>query len=195
MNLFPSLFWACFFFLCCADLVFAVRIYGYNFRWGQLLLLGMAVFSLMGLLKNRGVSPEDWKRIKTAGLAWSPFALVYGLAVCLSTHPVLGILKLGWTLFNIGGAALVLLNSRWTPFLRMGFRWSLLVLASFIVLQAFTLFVFQNFLQVTAVELLPSRFALTGHLFGLEMPLGIGQFSDDWQGPHNLPSLRLLLRT
>ena len=181
-NLLPALFWACFFFLCCADLVFAVRIHGYNFRWGQLLILGLAPYSLIHLLKNRSRFPEDWSRIKTVGLAWTPFVLIYGLAVSLSAQPFLGIMKLGWTVFNIGGAALVLLNSRWSNSLQRGFRWGLLTLASFVVFQAFSLFVFQNFLQVTGVKVLPIRFILTGHLGGLNIPLGIAQLGDPWQG-------------
>ncbi len=177
-NLLPTLFWACFFFLACADLVFAVRIHGFNFRWGQLLLLGMAAFSLIDLLKNRERFPAEWNRIKRVGWAWAPFALVYGLAVSFSSFPTLGFIKLGWAAFNIGGAALVLLNPRWVSSLRRGFRWGLLALAAFIILQVFCLY----FFKIATPEPYQSKTLLTLSLWGLHVPFGIAQLGYSYYG-------------
>ncbi len=174
----PALFWACFFFLGSADLVFAFRIHGFNFRWGQLLLLGMASYSLLDLLKNRNSFPEDWNRVKTSALAWVPFALVYGLAVSISAFPALGFIKLGWAAFNIGGAALVLLNSRWAPSLRRGFRWGILALAAFIIVQVFCLY----FFKIAKVEPYQDKILLILPLFGLHIPLGIAQVGYSFYG-------------
>ena len=179
-SILPPLFFAALFFLCCADTVFTTRIHGYNFRWGQLLLLGAALLSA-GLLTRRGLSPSQKRGLlKQIGLAWLPFALSYFAGACLSTHPELGLLKWGWALFNIGGAALVVLGGVWPSDVRKGFRWAILFLAAWVLLQSLCLFVFPGFFQVTGGFLISKSFALTAHPFGLNLPMGIGQFIANW---------------
>lgn len=176
------LFFAALFFLCSADLVFTTRIHGFNFRWGQFLLLAVAVSSIAHLFRQDGPFLERRSLLKQVVLAWAPFSLVYVLAACLSGHPALGLLKFGWAAFNLGGAALVVLGGPWPSALQKGFRWGILLLAATVLLQSLCLFVFPGFFQVTGDFALSSSYFLKAHPFGLAIPLGVGQFIANW-GP------------
>ncbi|SRR5579871_770018 len=186
-SILPPFFFAALFFLCGADLVFTTRIRGFNFRWGQLLLLGVAVFSVFQLFRQNGPSRERRYLLKKTGLAWTPFALVYVLAACLSSHPALGLLKLGWAAFNLGGAALLLLGWPWPSTVQKGFRWGILSLAAWVLVQSLCLFVLSGFFQVTGNLALSSSYLLHAHPFGLDIPLGIGQLGDR---PYGVPLYR-----
>lgn len=136
----------------------------------------MAFFSFWDLHQNNRRS--DITLLKKTALSWLPFVLIYGFVAAFSSYPSLGILKLGWTFFNIGGAALVLLNTRFTPYIRLGFRWGLLAIAAFIVLQVFCLY----FFQAASAEPYQDKALLVLNFFGYHIPLGIAQVGYSYYG-------------
>src|SRR5438046_2777428 len=73
-------FFALLFFLCSADLTFAVRLGGYNFRWGQLLLFIAAILTLIDLARNNFPSSSTRSVFLKLTFYWIPFLLVYALA-------------------------------------------------------------------------------------------------------------------
>ncbi len=127
------------FFLCFSDQVFSTRILGFNFRWGQILLLLLAWPSLTRLIADvRKGSLEGNNRLRLL-FYWAPFFLIYGLAALNSTSPFLTGIKGCWGIFNIGCALLVVLNPQWdlwtkNAFLR-GFQWGIGLVAGIIWVQ------------------------------------------------------------
>src|SRR5580693_1382005 len=92
-------FFAALFFLCGADQYFATRLDGFNFRWGQILLLAVVPFSLkrQGALL-RGHS-QDGIWTGTVLKYWGSFLAVYALTALLSDNPKLTLIKCIWGLF------------------------------------------------------------------------------------------------
>jgi O-Antigen ligase len=86
------------FFLGTADSVFALRAYGINLRFANLLL---AVGLVVWVWKRRREALED---LGVLSIGWMPFVAAFGLAVALSDAPWLGLLKLGWFAFNFVAA-------------------------------------------------------------------------------------------
>ena len=86
------------FFLGAADRVFALRAYGINLRFANLLL---AVGLVVWLWKRRREALED---LGVLSIGWMPFVAAFGLAVVLSDAPWLGLLKLGWFALNFVAA-------------------------------------------------------------------------------------------
>lgn len=129
---FATLFFTFLFFLCSADMFFAVRLHDFNFRFGQALLLigSLAVltpFILRGPLK--WFEAEPYFR---SFLNWLPFFLVYALSASLSLDPAHSYLKWGWAAFNMGGAAVICLHrGSWAP-LKNGLFYGILTIAFFI---------------------------------------------------------------
>jgi O-antigen ligase len=137
-----TLFFAALFFLCSSDLFFAVRIHDLNLRYGQILiLLGVIVIvARLSLASLRDWSPIEppFKILKF----WIPFWLAYALAVALSQDYIHGFLKLGWAVFNIGGAALIALQGRlWNP-LKTGFSIGIAAIALTIWVQFVAIYLF-----------------------------------------------------
>jgi hypothetical protein len=134
-DLWPSLFFAVLFFLCSADQFFATRIQGYNFRWGQPLLLGTAIWAVWSWSRGRGKGGVDPFPVRLSSL-WLPFFAVYGLAAAFSATPHLTFLKWGWGIFNIGCALWVCLGSRGGRCVERGFLWAVTLLTGLILFQA-----------------------------------------------------------
>lgn len=137
-----ALFFAALFFLCSADQFFAVRLHGYNLRFGQVLLLAACVLSLGKLLPEARKGTTRWLEFSSTAKNWIPFFLAYGVAALASSFPAHSLLKLGWALFNIGGAILLFSDSRWLPSLRKGFSWGILAIAALIWLQLIAIYLF-----------------------------------------------------
>jgi hypothetical protein len=160
------------FFLCCADQIFATRIFGLNFRWGQLLLLVFALISLWHLIpkiREGVISGEMNFKIL---LYWMPFFVLYGLAAFSSDNATLTALKWGWGMFNIGAAALVCLCPLWSRHLQQGFKYGILLMASFIWLQALLIY----WLGITPQPLsAPGAWPLTINWISDHFPLGFAQ--------------------
>ena len=129
-NLPALLFWACFFFLCGTDRVFSIEWHGLHFRWGQLLLLLAALTSIRGIYFAFNCQPGKDDLPRKILLAWFPFFILYAFSAFLSPFPALTDLKLGWGLFNILGAALVILAFRENQNLFLGFQWGFFLTSS-----------------------------------------------------------------
>lgn len=132
-------FWALFFFLCASDRVFGFQFHGLHFRWGQFLLLGAALFALPRSIEAFKKSTADRSLEKKILSAWLPFFILYALAAALSTHPGTGFLKLGWGIFNILGAGLVVLGFRGSGNLTKGFLLALTSIALVLWVDSFFL--------------------------------------------------------
>ncbi len=132
-------FFAVLYFLCGADLFFATRVNGFNFRWGQLLLLLAAIRAGFAFHKNSREQHFGDLRSKIL-MGWLPFFVVYGLAALFSATPFLTGIKWGWGLFNIGLAALVCLQPRRNETIEKGFAWGILATAILLWLQALALY-------------------------------------------------------
>ncbi len=132
-----SLFFTILFFLCSADQFFGVRIHNFNFRFGQGLLFICALVSLVQLIRDRQEQKDQWHLHLETLKNWFPFFLVYALSAYFSPTAGRTFLKLGWALFNIGGAILVCLNARWTRSLGNGIIYGLLVISCFLIFQAY----------------------------------------------------------
>jgi hypothetical protein len=135
-----TFFFAVLYFLCGADLFFATRVNGFNFRWGQLLLLLAAIpagFDFIKSLREKNISGDLRPKIL---MGWLPFFVVYGLAALFSATPFLTGIKWGWGLFNIGLAALVCLQPRRNETIEKGFAWGILATAILLWLQALALY-------------------------------------------------------
>jgi hypothetical protein len=163
-------FFAALFFLCGADQYFATRVGGFNFRWGQLLLLALVPFSLKrswGLLRDRS---KDRILIGKILKYWGIFLAVYALTALLSDNPKITLIKWVWGLFNIGCAALVLLDKRWGDSLKKGFLFGATALALLVWAQAIAVY----WLGATASSA-DWRFTYPLLIQGLPFPLGYVQ--------------------
>jgi len=147
-DILAASFFALLFFLGSADLFFATRIAGFNFRWGQLLLLIAAIPAYYSLLNQIRENSDPGKTKVKFFLHWVPFFLIYGLAALCSATPLLTGIKWGWGLFNIGLAALVCLQPRRNESLARGFEWGILAIASLLWIQALAIYAFPSFTQV-----------------------------------------------
>ncbi|HTC19784.1 MAG TPA: hypothetical protein VK859_02985, partial [bacterium] len=133
-------FFAALFFLCGADQYFATRLGGFNFRWGQILLLAVVPFSLKrdwALFRGHSQDGIFAGRILKY---WGIFFAVYALTAVLSENPKFTLIKWGWGLFNIGCAAVVLLDSRWRNSLPKGFLFGATALALLVWAQAIAVY-------------------------------------------------------
>ena len=135
-------FFALMFFLCSSDLFFATRIGGFNFRWGQALLLICSLISLWDLRGQRRLQSKSWQRHIELLKNWMPFFAIYAIATCLGASPSRSLLKWGWALFNIGGAGLLFLNNRWRRSLELGTALGILAIALVIWIQLILLYWF-----------------------------------------------------
>jgi hypothetical protein len=130
-------FFALLFSLCSADQFFAVRVHGFNVRFGQILLFICAFISFIQLNMEKKTRPEKWEFHVSIFKNWIPFFFLYGLAAWLSPTSERSFIKLGWALFNIGGACLVCLNTRWSKYLERGIIWGILSISLFLIYQAY----------------------------------------------------------
>ncbi len=136
------------YFLCGADLFFATRVNGFNFRWGQILLLLAAIpsgFNFAISLRGKNISGD--LRLKFL-MGWLPFFTIYGLAALFSATPFLTGIKWGWGLFNIGLAALICLQPRSNETLEKGFEGGILATAVLLWIQALALYALPFFTVV-----------------------------------------------
>jgi hypothetical protein len=177
-NPWAVLFFALFFFLCCADFFFVTRVRGFNLRWGQLLLLGLAIVSMPSLIRYWRDSAGSRRFLSSLILCWLPFFLFYALAAFYSQTPQATFLKWGWAVFNIGGAILVCLNSQWGPAFEKGFVFAVLAVAGLIWFQTLAVYWF-GFMPGPV----PGHEAISHHIPGLPwLPLGHMQESFQYLG-------------
>jgi hypothetical protein len=137
-----SLF-ALLFFLCSADQFFAVRINGFNVRFGQILLFVCAFISLIKLREEKKKRSENWNLHVSILKNWLPFFMFYVFSAGISATAEPSFLKLGWALFNIGGAVLICLNQCWNRFLINGFFYGIVAIASILWVQWILIYVFE----------------------------------------------------
>ncbi|HEY5038956.1 MAG TPA: hypothetical protein VIJ93_07800, partial [bacterium] len=128
-DILHAVFFAVLFYLCAADQYFTTQFNGFNFRWGQFLLLGCALLSLGIEWVQSPVGASESGFLRRILKLWTVFFLCYALAALASDFPRLTWIKWGWGLFNIGGAALICLQSRWNQALRLGFKYAILGIA------------------------------------------------------------------
>lgn len=142
-NSLSVFFFAALFFFCSADQFFAVRVLGFNFRFGQLLLLAGACLVLYGKFGPvRDGSLNEQPGLK-AFLNWLPFFLIYALAAFLSSAPKRTLVKEAWAFFNIGGSALVFLTaSQWKPAQKRGMFYGILAVAAVLWVQFIAIYWF-----------------------------------------------------
>lgn len=171
-NFLSVFFFAALFFLCSADLFLAVRIRDFNFRFGQILILIVAVAVITRLLRT---PRKDWFEIEPHLRIlknWGPFLLAYALAVALSQDLPHGFLKLGWAVFNIGGAALVCLNNRrWNP-LKKGLFLGIAAIALVIWVQFIAIYLLGAFTTVSQTPAGWSFIQLSGIFIGYAQDAG-----------------------
>jgi hypothetical protein len=177
-NPWAVLFFAVFFFLCCSDQFFATRVLGYNLRWGQLILLGLAIAALFSWFKGFRSRTSIWRVQSLLFFCWIPFFLVYALAAFFSETPQATFLKWAWAIFNIGGAVFVCLSSRWGPSFEKGFYYAAIALAGILWLQTLS---FSWFGLIPGPDSGCESFPL--HIPGLPwLPLGYMQISLQFLG-------------
>jgi hypothetical protein len=176
--LYPVLF-AILFFLCDADLSFASRIHEYNIRWGQILLFIFVLVALGFLLKERKDRSTTWLFHLQILKFWFPFFLLYLLAALFAENRSATLLKWGWGIFNIGGAAILALSPLGKGFIEKGFKWATILLSLFILFQAVALY------GLGASSLADhSRVShpLFLTLFQVQIPLGYAQYAWPFEG-------------
>jgi O-antigen ligase len=144
-NLIHTIFFSILIFLCCADLFFAVRIHDYNIRFGQLFLFAAALPMLKELVFPSDQTKENVRNYLKIIKNWVPFILFYFIPATLSYSPAHSFTKLTWAVFNIGGAALVLLVTPQWNRLKNGFLAAITLVAIFIWVEFITLYCFGNF--------------------------------------------------
>jgi hypothetical protein len=131
-----TVFFAVLFFLCCADQFFGIKIHGFNFRFGQGLLFICAIAASIQLRREWRAQSESWNLHFGILKNWLPFFILYFVSAFLSPTPERSFLKLGWALFNIGGACVVCLNTRWSKYLERGIIGGILALSLFLIAQS-----------------------------------------------------------
>jgi hypothetical protein len=177
-NPLAVLFFVALFFLCGADLFFATRVGGFNLRWGQVLLFICALISLWDLPGQYRSHSLSWRQHSALFKNWLPFFVIYGIAALLGASPGRSLLKLGWAIFNIGGAALLYLNPRWRRSLGSGTIWGVLAIA--IVLWAQLILIYGFGAQGVLV---PANLSFALIHQNLPLPtLGYAQFACDYLG-------------
>ncbi len=176
-NNFTAFLFAILFFLSSADIFFATRILGFNFRWGQFLLFLFALpalYQLKSEFKNHSSESQIMKKLL---LYWVPFFAVYGIAAIFSPTPLFTGVKWGWSMFNIGLAAIVCLNRRENDSLEIGFQWGILLIAGFIWLESIAIYVFGDFTVVKDLGV-----GIPGAVSFFSVPIGYAQISWRYMG-------------
>jgi hypothetical protein len=172
-----ALFFALLFFLSSADVVFAIRIHGFNFRFGQALLLLAAlpiILRLFNQIKDR--SPQAQTHLSIL-IPWIPFFTIYEIAALSSATPFPTTIKWGWGLFNIILAAVICLDKRGEESLERGFEWGIVLIAGFIWLEAVALYFFGSFTSFQ--DLGPG---MPGAVSFFSIPIGFAQESWRFMG-------------
>ncbi len=181
-NIWAVPFFALLFFLCCADMFFTTHIHGFNFRWGQILLLAFAFPALLRFktaLQNHTAEGQTTLKIL---LSWLPFFVIYGVAAIFSTSPLLTGIKWGWGVFNIGLAALICLDTRTDSSLEEGFQWGLVLISAYIWLESIAIYILSSFTSITDLE-----WGHPSEISFLHLPIGYAQRDSQY---HNLPIYR-----
>jgi len=159
-------FFAVLFFLCSADQYFATRLGGFNFRWGQILLLALVPFAVQYHWSHLQDRSQEGNFTRKLLQYWGIFFAVYALTALLSDNPKITLIKWAWGLFNISCAALVLLNKRWWEPLSKGFLFGFSALALLVWIQAIAVY----WIGVTA----PSDWDFTYPLVIQNLPFPLG---------------------
>src|SRR5581483_2397134 len=141
-NLWFVLLFALLFFMSSADIFFATRIFGFNVRFGQLLLLPTGLLAFAFLRRETKLSSALFSSKLRLLAYWAPFFLAYGLAAALSPTPHLTFTKWVWALFNIGFAGLVCLSDRWKDSLVTGLEYGIYAIAGVLWVEAITIYWF-----------------------------------------------------
>lgn len=136
VSLAGSLFLAAIFFLSAADQTFTTRFMGFNFRWGQLLLLICALPGLWDLKIKSRENAGLREFLRKLFPAWAFFFLVYFLAAAFSPEFKLTFIKGIWGIFNLTCAAAVCLGPRFKKNLETGFLLGILLISLLIWAQA-----------------------------------------------------------
>jgi len=110
---------------------------------------------------------------------WAPFFLVYLLSALFAENRSATLLKWGWGIFNIGGAALLALSPLWKDSIEKGFRWSVGLLSVFIAFQAVALY---GLGATSLADHSQSSFPLFLDLFQTKIQLGYAQYSWIFEG-------------
>ncbi len=157
-------FFAALFFLCSADLFFAVRIHDLNLRFGQFLLLAAVFPYLLSFFRSFGHVRPGTGILTDVLQAWIPFLGVYAVAALTAQDVPHTLLKWVWALFNIGGAALVCLEKERGENLEKGFFLGILAIALMIWVQFTALYLLGDW--VTVAPSAPGEFPSI-HLGGI----------------------------
>jgi hypothetical protein len=167
-----TVFVAVLFFLCSADQFFTTRLFGFNFRWGQILLALWAIVTVLRRSQDRETLQEILTSFREFISTWGPFFAAYTLAAFLSPQPQATLIKAGWGLFNICLAFFLFSGVFKGPSLEKGMKWGITAIALTIWAQAIFVFILHLFPNLTYG--FPS-IPLPLHLGGFEIPLGYAQ--------------------
>lgn len=135
-----AVFVAVLFFLCSADQFFTTRLFGFNFRWGQILLALWAIATVLRRSQDREALQEISTSARVFISTWGPFFAAYTLAAFLSPQTAATLIKAGWGLFNIGLAFFFFSGIVPDSSLKKGMKWGIAAIAAFLWTQALAVY-------------------------------------------------------